>query len=80
MSDQPTNPAPAMPRLMSAQRARDIGRLYQALAEQFEAGGHQGALAACLAASEAAAGGSIQSCCHKTAARGARHARVNRCC
>jgi len=25
--------------LMSAERARDIGRLYQALAEQFEAGG-----------------------------------------
>jgi len=39
MSDQPTTPAPAMPPLMSAERAHDIGRLYQALAEQFEAGG-----------------------------------------
>jgi len=39
MSDQPTIPALAMPPLMSAERARDIGRLYQALAEQFEAGG-----------------------------------------
>jgi len=36
--DQPTTPAPAMPPLMSAERAHDIGRLYQALAEQFEAG------------------------------------------
>jgi hypothetical protein len=39
MSDQPTTPAPAMPPLMSPERARDIGRLYQALSEQFDASG-----------------------------------------
>lgn len=39
MSDIPPVPGPAMPPLMSPERARDIGRLYQALAEQFEATG-----------------------------------------
>ena len=39
MSDEPTLPVPAMPPLMSPERARDIGRLYQALSEQFDATG-----------------------------------------
>jgi len=37
MSDQPSTPAPAMPPLMSPERARDSGRLYQELSEQFDA-------------------------------------------
>jgi hypothetical protein len=37
MSDEPFPSMPAMPPLMAAERARDIGRLYQALADQFEA-------------------------------------------
>ena len=39
MSDQPATPGPAIAPLMSPERARDIGRLYQALSEQFEAMG-----------------------------------------
>jgi len=35
--DQPPLGMPAMPPLMPPERARDIGRLYQALSEQFEA-------------------------------------------
>ena len=39
MSDQPASPGPAMPPSMTPERARDIGRLYQALSEQFDASG-----------------------------------------
>ena len=37
MSEHSPPMLPAMPPLMSPERARDIGRLYQALSEQFEA-------------------------------------------
>ncbi len=37
MSEATPPSMPAMPPLMEPSRARDIGRLYQALADQFEA-------------------------------------------